>query len=199
MTDEQEQWKPVLGFEGLYEVSNYGSVRSLGIMFRAGYGQLVPKYGRVLAKIKMPNGYLKAHMWRNKKGLLKSIHRIVAEAFIPNPDNKPFVNHINGNKSDNRIQNLEWCTARENSIHARSLGLIARRPVEVPSAFKAVLQTDLNGNVICEYESIKAAASVTGIPNSNIVACLKGRIRRTRTYRWKYKKVLKELEKNIEQ
>lgn len=106
-------WKPVVGFEDVYEVSNDGLVKSLG-------GRRGAKPGRILKQGLMNSGYLKVCLRDSKSGHYSqsSVHRLVAEAFIPNPSEKPQVNHINGDKKDNRVENLEWATASENIGHS---------------------------------------------------------------------------------
>lgn len=117
-TDRQtpdEVWRWVAGFEGLYMVSNQGRIMA------------VPKRthrdGFVMSQPTGRNGYKTVHLRNGKTEKRPSVHRVVATAFIPNPDNLPEVNHIDGNKSNNRVENLEWCTRSENLIHAiRVLG-----------------------------------------------------------------------------
>lgn len=122
----EEIWKNIVGYEGLYQISNLGRVKSLSRIIRhwkEGNSVLVerilkPGYDR-------KNGYYTVVFYKEKKAKTKKIHRLVAEAFIPNPENKPCVNHINGNKTDNRLENLEWCSKKENVIHAHKTGLIS--------------------------------------------------------------------------
>ena len=102
--------KEVKGYEGLYEVDESGVVYSV-------------RRNRSLNPIKMKSGYSYVHLCNGKNTKLARIHRIVASAFIPNTENKPQVNHINGDKSDNRVNNLEWCDAKYNMRHAQKLGL----------------------------------------------------------------------------
>lgn len=96
---------------GLYEISNYGNVRKINKDYRS------PKY-RYLKQAKQYNGYCRVILTKNKIKFTALIHRLVAKAFIPNPDNKPTVNHINGIKSDNCVKNLEWATFSENLQHS---------------------------------------------------------------------------------
>ena len=120
-----EQWKPIKGFEGLYEISNEGRVRSVAREMTHSCG----KVQKVPEKIKKPqlhktNGqtYLFVHLYRNSKQEKKYIHRLVAEAFIPKPEGKDHVNHIDNDAKNNRAENLEWVTPLENSTHAWKTG-----------------------------------------------------------------------------
>ena len=110
-----EVWKKVKGYEGIYEVSNYGNVKRV-----SGITGVNTKYlnGYYLKPLDNGKGYLRVKLTTNNKSKRIMLHRIIAEAFIPNPDNKPVVNHINHNIVDNRINNLEWCTQSENVLHA---------------------------------------------------------------------------------
>lgn len=99
----KEEWRPIRGYESLYEVSNYGNVRSINRRIE-------------LKQETTEKGYKRVWLIKDGKGQHKKVHRLVAEAFIPNPDNLPQINHISGDKSDNRVCNLEWCDNRYNTI-----------------------------------------------------------------------------------
>lgn len=120
MSDEEE-WRDIQGYEGLYKVSNFGRVKSLKRKALNGVA-LRPIKERFLSGGRL-NGYLLANLSKNGKTKSFRIHRLVAEAFILNPKNKLQVNHINGIKSDNRASNLEWATSHENQSHAWKTGL----------------------------------------------------------------------------
>lgn len=159
-----EIWKPVAGYEGIYEVSNMGRVKSRR---------------KIISSVDDGKGYLRLHL--SKNGITKSfrVHRLVAEAFVPNSDVSLKVNHIDGNKKNNRSDNLEWCTQAENVAHAYSNGLSTRNN---PRQVKAI---DLNGNV--QYFTSQCDASrKTGVAQQNISLCCKGKIKSAGGYIWQY-------------
>jgi hypothetical protein len=119
-----ETWRQVCGYEGIYEVSNQGRVKSLFRLNQEGK-KLVRRSERILTKAKHSAGYIESTLCVRGVCLKYLNHRLVAEAFIPNPDSKPEVNHKNLIKTDNRISNLEWVTKRENHAHAARAGLYA--------------------------------------------------------------------------
>jgi hypothetical protein len=172
-----EVWKPVADFEGLYEVSNFGKVRSL---YRNGTN----------GKCMMAHhcrGYERVNLWKNGQLTHKLVHRMVAEAFIPNPENKPQVNHINGNKADNNVSNLEWVTASENQIHARVSGLnscVRNNPIHS----KPVEMHSVKGELLKVFPSAAEAERQTQISHCHIVSCCAGKygFKTAGGYVWKY-------------
>jgi hypothetical protein len=161
-----EIWLDAVGFSGWYEVSNLGNVRSVSRVVKRKRGFAFWK-GRRLRKRIHSGGYYNANMSVDGVSHYRFIHRMVAEAFIPNPENLPFVNHIDGNKKNNNVENLEWCTEQENNIHALETGL---RKIKL---YKVV---DLSGNVV--YDSISLRELVgKGFQQPAISRCLSGKLK----------------------
>ena len=125
-----EIWKDVKGYEGLYQVSSYGRVKSLERL-KLNKGKMVKIEERFLTLAKNYKGYPITYLYKNGKRKTITVHRLVAMNFIENPKNKPQVNHKNGIKTDNTVENLEWVTNQENQIHAQKHGLNCTNHVEL--------------------------------------------------------------------
>ena len=138
------------------------------------------------------SGYLMVDLNKNNKKTHKLIHRLVAEAFIPNPENKPQVNHKNGNKRDNNIKNLEWATSSENNLHAyKFLGRTPPRPwlgkFGKNNSSSKIVQQIKNGNIISEFYGTAEASRKTKVQQSDISACCLGKRKTAGGYTWRYK------------
>lgn len=161
-----EIWKDITGYEGYFQVSNLGNFRSLDriIKYKNSGTRLYP--GKSLLTETIVEGYQRIVLMKDAVKKRYMCHRLVAQEFIPNPENKPFVNHINGNKADNRVENLEWCTQSENELHGyRTLGNTMTgktypkriKCIETDTIFPSMVQTiNWIGNSAC-VEGLKKA------------------------------------------
>lgn len=163
---DKEIWKDIKGYEGLYQVSNKGEVKRIGKNKNL-YKSLRTYYGVKLSK--------------NNKKKYFNIHRLVAETFIPNPKKMLQINHKDGNKLNNNVNNLEWVTPSDNTKHAYKLKLL------LPTRISPVCQYDLQGNFIKEYPSIKIARKENP-HTTNITDVCRGKRKTAGGFFWKYKK-----------
>ena len=173
----KEVWKPVVGYEGLYEVSNLGNIKSLHKRHN----------GNLLTPQKSHNGYLRVTLWKGNRKKVKRVHRLVAEAFLLNENNYEQINHKDGNKENNSISNLEWCSAKHNMMHAVEKGL-HRGTRNHPAKSKPVDMFSIDGEFICTYPSMKEAERQTGAFRSSIYACCHGKVNAAGGYHWEYSK-----------
>lgn len=129
-------------------------------------------------------GYMIVTLCHNGLRKNKRVHRLMCEAFLPNPLNKKHVNHLDGNKLNNTMSNFEWASPKENTQHAIKIGLCdeRRKAQEVP-----VLQLDINNNIIAEHVSLHEAGRITGIAYQNISKVVRGLRPKAGGYKWKYK------------
>ncbi len=143
-----EIWKDVVGFENYYKVSNFGKVKSLDriIEKEKHHNQKFAKYRGKILKPKVVGGYHTVDLCKNKIKYPIRVHRLVAQAFIKNSNNKPFINHKNSVKTDNYIKNLEWCTQSENVIHAyKNNRMVGNRKITEQDVLNIRKTTDISG------------------------------------------------------
>lgn len=178
MQEIKEEWRDIPNYEGLYQVSNLGRVRSVTHTVRAGKNKQRTVNGKVITPWKTSHGYLHVSLGRNKK---VSIHRLVAKAFIPNPNNLPCVNHRDECKANNAVSNLEWCDKSYNALYGscqEKLRKHKNRPVQM---------YDKKTNVfIAEFESMKIAMERTGIHKESISEVCRGKLKSAGGFIWKY-------------
>lgn len=191
----EEIWKDVVGYEGLYQVSNLG--RIVGCERKISNNHILPRKLKSLKRKK--TGYYGTSIV-NSKGESKNVlvHRLVAMAFIPNPHKYPQVDHIDGNKANNNVENLRWCTAKENvnfplslANRSRSLKIAQNNPQTISKKIKSshkkkVNQFSLSGEFIKTYESLRDIQRTLGFNITNVTACAHGRKRSAYGYIWKF-------------
>ena len=175
-------------FPNHYKVSNFGNVKTKPRYVSNHTGKLLVKE-KILKQRKSKKGYKVVDLSVNSKKYYRQVHRLVAETFIQNPENKPQVNHKDGNKENNNVSNLEWVTNQENQLHAVKYGLNDHSKYESGRKKRPVLQIDLKTKeVIAEYPSIAEASVSIGYCNkSNIGMCCRGERNKVGGYGWKFK------------
>ena len=161
---EQEQWKPIQEFNGEYEVSNLGRVRSM----KRYYGMV----GRIMPQTIQRKGYYAVTFWMNNKAYCRKVHRLVIEAFTPNPDSLPCINHIDGNKLNNHVSNLEWCTYQANMQHAVRTGLT--HPHQWTDEERKQISERNKGQIITLEQREKISQALKGRKNPEVSARQKG-------------------------
>jgi hypothetical protein len=166
-----EVWKSIKGYEGIYEISNLGRIKTLSRIIR---GRKMPEKIKKLDKTKQ--GYLRVELSKNKSKKKYSVHRLVAQTFIENCNKYPCVNHKDENPSNNSVDNLEWCTHLYNNLynnkHKRNC--------------KKIKQLDKNYNVINIFESVNEASEKNKIIRNEISNCLNKRQKTAGGYHWQY-------------
>lgn len=165
----KEIWKDIKGYEGLYKVSNLGNIKGL-------------KSNKILTPKKRNDGYLNIQLYKNNKRKKFFIHRLVAEMFLKNPNNYPCVNHIDENKHNNNLTNLEFCSIKYNNKYSLYKTKKTKR--------KKINQYDLNGNFIKQWKSIKEINRELNFSYYGIFNCLSRRQKTSCNYIWKYEEII---------
>lgn len=195
-----EIWKDIKGYEGLYQVSNFGRVKKLERDLVYKDGKVVHYKEQILSPSIRANGYLQVHLSINMKKNNFYVHRLVAEAFISNPDNLPQVNHKDEDKTNNFVwvnedcsvdynkTNLEWCDAKYNTNYGTKK-MRAGLKLRNRKSCKPIIQYDLAGNVVAEFNSINDVVRKYGYKKTGISRCCnnKPRYKTAYGYIWKFK------------
>lgn len=182
----EETFKDVIGYEGFYQISNLGRLKSLERFIKGRNNGKRLKPESIIKNKLDSKGYY--HYELSKLGKKKDLrlHRLIAEVFIPNPELKPYINHKNGIKTDNSILNLEWVTQSENTQHAYDTGLMVGQKGKDHSSSKKIYQYDKCGNLISSFDGMRDAGRETGIEPSSIGKCAQGLRPSAGGYVWKY-------------
>jgi hypothetical protein len=193
----KEIWLPVVSYEIYYQISNLGNVRShdrvIEYELKTKFGTKIVRYLRKSRNLKIHignNGYYYTDLQVNGERKTIAIHRLIADAFIPNPENKLTVNHIDGVKLNCSILNLEWATYSENNKHAIDIGL-RKSPwtnkfgIDNPRS-KPIIQLDKIGNVLNKYINAREAQQKTGVSYKHISSCCIGNRKTSGGYKWKF-------------
>lgn len=194
---EEEIWKEIEGFDN-YQISSLGRVKNI-------------KFDRYVKPLLDNKGYLTVNLYKDGKMKHLTLHRLIAIAFIPNPENKPCIDHINTDRSDNRIENLRWCTQKENHNNPLSIvnhgnassGRVVSEEQKknqsekmkgrfkgVRKSSKKIIQLTLDGIFVREWDAIKDAAESLGVSSPAIWNCLNGKcqVKSIKGFKWEYKK-----------
>ena len=195
----REEWRDIKGYEGLYQVSNMGRVKSLKRTVWCGLNggcyRAIPE--KIRKGVDNGQGYLQVQLSKDGKVKQCRINRLVAQAFLPNPDNLPIINHKDENKYNNHMDNLEWCSHSYNNTYndrAKKAGkkvaekLRGRKQTEehIMKKSKPVFSVDKDSGLIMWWESAREAGRVLGINQSNIIKCCKGKYHSTGNHIWFY-------------
>lgn len=198
----EEIWMDIHDYEGLYQVSNLGRIKSLKRKVYAGNGKMRWQYEKILSNNKTNgNGYKIVSLSKKSKNKNKYVHRLVMETFAPNKINfksmpienrdefdleKLEVNHIDENKSNNSVDNLEWCTPLYNNLYNNKNIRAKKTRIRKHIGCKKILQMNDNDEIIKEYLSIKQASEEMKVSNQAISDCLRGIQKHSAGYKWKY-------------
>lgn len=175
-----EYWKPVTGYEGLYQINENGEVASLNYQGRG--------YRKLLKPVHIGK-YLRVQLWKNGIGRYFFVHRLVAKAFIPNPLNFPIINHKDENPENNKATNLEWCSYKYNSNYGTCKKKLSqyRTGQKNGNGSKTVLQYDKRGKLLKEWPSSYEVKRQLGFDPSHITECCLGKRKTHMGFVWKYK------------
>lgn len=184
-----ELWKDIKNYEGLYQVSNMGRIKSLKRIIKYKNGRNQVYNSKILKPLSYKDKYLKIVLYKNKIGKTFAIHRLVAQAFIPNPYNYPVINHKDENKHNNKVDNLEWCTVKYNNNYKNVRGRAVKTRKKNLIKNKKIYVYNLQGKKVKEFNTIIQACDWLGKPNAktHISECLNNKRKTAYNYKWEFK------------
>lgn len=178
----EEVWKDIKGYEGLYQVSNLGRIKGLKRKVKSPQGS--SGFRTIKEKILIPHisnrGYAVVNLSKDNIKVLRSIHGLVCDAFLENPNNYHCINHKDENKLNNCVNNLEWCTTRYNNLYNNKIDRLTK------ARMKKIVQIDNDNKAIKIWESSKTVGDALGISNTLITRCCRERGKTAGGYKWKY-------------
>lgn len=183
-----EEWKDIPGYEGHYQANPNGEIRSVTKHVGSKSGSIATKHGKVLTQTTINKGYKQVHLSKNGTAKNESVHRLIASTFIDNPNGYPCINHIDENPGNNLADNLEWCSYKYNNDYGTRKEKYHKSRINGKMS-KAILQYDLNGNLIAEYPSCAEINRSLGFDQSHVISVAKGKPRYNTAYGyvWRYK------------
>ena len=179
----EEIWEDIKGYEGLYQISNLGNIKSNYIWTGRMYIYKPHLIKPTIAK----NGYYRVSLCKEGKTKYRNLHKLIAETFISNPEGYKYINHIDGDKLNNNLKNLEWCTQSHNTKEAFRIGLHKKYFGADNKRSKKIIQYDLHGNFIKEWDYMTKITEELGFDYTNISKCCSGVYKKSHGYIWKYK------------
>ena len=182
----EEIWKDVKGYEGLYQISNLGRVKSVGFQYKGRWGNTMFRKGKIIVQKEKTGGYLYVCLSKNGVHKYFRVHRLVAQAFIPNSEKLQIVNHKDENVQNNVVSNLEWCDIKYNTNYGTGIKRRSEKQLNKNTS-KQVFQYDLENNLINVFPSGKEVQRQLGYLQTSISACCLGKLKTAYGYIWKYK------------
>lgn len=182
-----EVWKDIEGYEGIYQVSNMGRVRSLDRTYLLKNGRPQSAKGRIMSQHETKDGYKTIKLRTSNSRKAFRVHRLVAMAFIENPDDLPIINHKDEDKANNCVDNLEWCNHQYNACYGSTPQRLSVTHKNHPNLSKPIEQYTMDGHFTKSYPSAAEAERQTGIYAVNIAMCCRGIYSQSGGYIWRYK------------